>query len=133
MENNIEGSQLFLDIEEWREDLTEDEDMSIVEPDNSTATSATVEGENNSPITGYSSSNLITKKGTKSEVQHHFGLKHKDEMVFEMDKPVCRLCSAKVSTKDSNTTILFAHLKTKHPEVYVEVKKLSLKTKSLIC
>ena len=57
-------------------------------------------------------------------------------MVVGKDKPVCRLCSAKVSAKDGNTMNLFAHLKTKHPELYVEAKKRSSKivtTRSTKC
>ena len=130
-ENDDEGSQLSTDIEELGEDLGGDEDVSTVDPrDNSTATGPTVEDENNS-VTGCSSSNLIPKKGTKSDVWRHFGLQHKDGMAFELDKPVCRLCLVKVSAKDGNTTNLFAHLKTKHPEMYLEVKKLSSKTEKL--
>lgn len=110
------------------EDLSGDEDVSYVDPrDNSTATGPTVEDENN-PVAGCSSSNLIPKKSTKSDVWRHFGLKHKHGMAFELDKPVCRLCSVKESAKDVNITNLFAHFKTKHPEMYLEVKKLSSKT-----
>ena len=57
LENDNEGSQLSMDIEEWSKDLGGDEDMSLVDQDNSTATCATVEGENN-PTARYSSSNL---------------------------------------------------------------------------
>ena len=64
------------------------------------------------------------KKDTKPEVWHHFGLKQKDGIVVDMKKPVCRQCLLKVSAKRGNTSNLFAHLKTKHPDVYVEVTKL---------
>ena len=41
---------------------------------------------------------------------------------------VATVCLAKVSAKYGSTWNLFAHLQTKHPEMYVEVKKLSWKT-----
>ena len=134
-EENDECSELSSCVEELSE---EDEDVSIVEPAERPADigseTATDEGES----VGHSSSSidLIPKKGTKSEVWRHFGLVQENGMVVGKDKPVCRLCSANVSAKDGNTTNLFAHLKTKHPELYVEAKKRSSKiatTRSTKC
>ena len=134
-EENDECSELLSCVEELSE---EDEDVSIVEPAERPADigsgTATDEGES----VGHSSSSidLIPKKGTKSEVWCHFGLAQENGMVVGKDKPVCRPCSAKVSAKDGNTTNLFAHLKTKHPELYVEAKKRSSKiatTRSTKC
>ena len=133
-EENGQCSELSLCVKELSE---EDEDVSIVEPTERPADigrTATDEGES----VGHSSSSidLIPKKGTKSEVWRHFGLAQENGMVVGKDKPVCRLCSAKVSAKDGNTTNLFAHLKTKHPELYVEAKKSSSKiatTRSTKC
>ena len=121
-EENDECSELSSCVEGLSE---EDEDVSIIDPANIGSGTAADEGES----VGHSSSSidLIPKKGTKSEVWHHFGLTQENGMVVGKDKLVCRLCSAKVSTKDGNTTNLFAHLKTKHPELYVEAKKRSSK------
>ena len=65
---------------------------------------------------------LLPKKGTKSEVWHHFGLRHEDGKLIEIGKPVCKLCSSIVSAKDGNTTNLYAHLRNKHPDVYAATK-----------
>ena len=67
---------------------------------------------------------LVPKKGTKSKVRRHFGLEQKDGIVVDMEKPVRRQCLLKVSAKRGNTSNLFAHLKTKNPDMYVEVQKL---------
>ena len=120
-EGNDECSELSC-VDELSE---EDEDVSIIEPAERPADigNGTVADEGESVGHSSGSIDLIPKKGTKSEVWRHFGLAQENGMVVGKDKPVCRLCSVKVSAKDGNTTNLFAHLKTKHPEVYVEVKK----------
>ena len=117
-EENDECNKLLSCVEELSE---EDEDVSIVEPAERPANidSSTATDEVESIGCSSSGINLIPKKGTKSEVWHHFGLEQENGMVVGKDKPVCILCSAKVSTKDGNTMNLFALLKTKHPEVYV--------------
>ena len=63
-------------------------------------------------------SEFIPKKETKSEVWHHFGLRHEDRIVIDINKPVCKLCLSNLCAKDGNTTNLYAHLKNKHPDVY---------------
>ena len=76
-----------------------------------------------------STSELITKPGTKSCIWCHFGMKPqqhgKPGRVTEPDKPICKLCFVPVSAKYGNTTNLFSHLKNQHLEAYVEVKQLS--------
>ena len=76
-----------------------------------------------------STSELITKPGTKSCIWRHFGMKPqqhgKPGRIAEPDKPICKLCFAPVLAKYGNTTNLFSHLKNQHPKVYVEVRQLS--------
>ena len=105
------------------------ESSEAIEPPNKDSPLNEMEG--NSEVSG-SNIDLVPKKGTKSEVWRHFGLCHcqRDGAIVDIDKPVCRLCSLKVSAKQSNTTNLFVHLKNKHPDVYIEVKKLSAKKES---
>ena len=63
---------------------------------------------------------LVSKKKTKSFVWNYFE--------FETDcngrphcinSPKCRLCQATIAAKDSNTSNLYSHLKSKHPEEYL--------------
>ena len=42
-----------------------------------------------------------------------------------MDKPVCRECFAEVRAKLGNTSNLYSHLKTKHPDLYADLQKSS--------
>ena len=69
------------------------------------------------------SEELVKKSNTTSAVWTYFGFvpdekgKPKDE-----DTAVCMLCSKKVSSKSSNTTNLFSHLRTNHPSEYVKAK-----------
>ena len=69
---------------------------------------------------------LLPKKGTTSEVWRHFGLRHKDGVIIERDKPVCKYCCTNISAKDGNTTNLYSHLKNKHPNVYATTNMKSL-------
>ena len=71
---------------------------------------------------------LVSKKKTKSFVWNYFG--------FESDgngrprcinSPKCRLCRATIAAKDSNTTNLYSHLKSKHPEEFLLAQRASNK------
>ena len=116
-----------ISYEDEAEDIMIVESSEAIEPPNKDSPLNEMEG--NSEVSG-SNIDLVPKKGTKSEVWRHFGLCQRDGAIVDIDKPVCRLCSLKVSAKQGNTTSLFAHLKNKHPDVYIEVKKLSAKKES---
>ena len=62
---------------------------------------------------------------TKSDAWHHLGLKQIDRRIVEVDKPVCRECFAEVHAnfaKLGNTSNLYPHLKTKHPNLYADIQ-----------
>ena len=74
------------------------------------------------------SDSLVSKKKTKSFVWNYFG--------FESDgngrprcinSPKCHLCRATIAAKDSNTTNLYSHLKSKHPEEFLLAQRASNK------
>ena len=65
---------------------------------------------------------LLPKKGTKFKAWRHFGLRHEDGKLINIDKPVCKFCLSIVSAKDGNTTNLYAHLRNKHPDEYAATK-----------
>ena len=69
---------------------------------------------------------LILKPKMSSAVWNYFGVKSDisgNPLVSKLEKPVCKLCKAVVPAKGSNTSSLFKHLKTSHPEAYLEVQK----------
>jgi len=88
---------------------------------------AATEEENSSTVMPLSSDDisLVAKKNTKSQVWRHFGLKQVDGKVVETDKPVCRECSMQVCAKFGNTSNLYSHLKTNHPDLYTVLAKSS--------
>ena len=69
---------------------------------------------------------LVSKTKTKVYIWKYF--------VFETDingcprcvnSPKCRLCNVTVATKDSNTSNLYSHLKSKHPDEYLIAQRAS--------
>jgi len=89
-------------------------------PGSSQHSGKTSNDETSNPVSGVGLPfpELIPKKGMKSEVWHHFGLRHEDGIVVDINKPLCKLCLLNVCAKDGNTTNLYAHLKNKYPDVY---------------
>ena len=66
-------------------------------------------------VTPVSSSSLVTKKNTRSQVWCHFGLKQVDGRIVKGDKSVCRECFVQVCVKLGKTSNLHSHLKMNHP------------------
>ena len=68
---------------------------------------------------------LVAKNNSKSDIWRHFGLRQIDGRIVEVDKPVCRECFVEVCAKLGNTSNLYSHLKTKHPDLYADLQKSS--------
>ena len=69
---------------------------------------------------------LVSKPKTSSAVWNYFGIKSDSlgsPLVGELEKPVCKLCGKSVLAKGSNTSNLFKHLESSHPETYSEARK----------
>jgi len=73
---------------------------------------------------GEATTTLVCKRNTIAPVWAHFGFEADAKgKLREPDRPKCRLCDAHVGAKDGNTSNLYSHLKTRHPEVYVQLER----------
>ncbi|XP_038155642.1 E3 SUMO-protein ligase ZBED1-like [Cyprinodon tularosa] len=64
---------------------------------------------------------LVPKRGSSSVIWNWFGFKKSDT---EQKVVLCKVCRQPVTTKDSNTTNLFHHLKHKHKPEYEASQKM---------
>ncbi|XP_062923842.1 E3 SUMO-protein ligase ZBED1-like [Mobula hypostoma] len=66
---------------------------------------------------------LVEKSNTTSEVWRYFGFQPgSDGRPENIETPVCKICFRVIPAKASNTSNLYAHLKSQHPHIYIEVK-----------
>lgn len=69
---------------------------------------------------------LVEKSNTTSEVWRYFGFQPgSDGRPENIETPVCKICFRVIPAKASNTSNLYAHLKSQHPHIYLEVKSKS--------
>ena len=72
---------------------------------------------------------LVSKKKTKAFVWKYFGFEtDSNGRPRDVDMPKCRLCQAIVAAKDSNTSNLYSHLRSTHPEELLLVQRTSNKS-----
>ena len=84
-----------------------------------------VEGINSS-VGSLGTVGLVSKPKTLSAVRNYFGIKSNSSsnpLVGELEMPVCKLCKKSIPAKGSNTSNLFKHLESSHPEAYSEARK----------
>ena len=66
-----------------------------------------------------SSDTCVLKRKTKGFVWKYFGFEtDRNGHLHFVNLPKCCLCQATVAVEDSNTSNLYSHLKSKHPEDY---------------
>ena len=113
--DSVERSYSDQELSDNSEDDANEPSSSHVDP----SSSASHAEDGSSTITPGSSSDvsLVAKKDTKSQVWRNFGLKQVDGRIVETDQPVCRQCFVQVRVKLGNTSTLYSHLKTNHPDL----------------
>ena len=73
---------------------------------------------------------LVTKQNTSVPVWKHFGFKQSRRASHRnLTAPHYCICLQEVGAKDRNTSILYSHLKDKHPELYADVCKIKPQVK----
>ena len=76
---------------------------------------------------------LVLKTKTKPFIWKYFGFEtDTNDRPRCVNSPKCRLCNVTVATKDFNTSNLYSHLKSKHPDEYFDTwnKQQPLSTSS---
>ncbi len=75
---------------------------------------------------------LVSKRKTVAPVWVHFGFQADAKVQLQdPDHLKCRMCDVVVGAKDGNTSNLYSHLKTRHPEVYIQIEKRPTTSKSV--
>ena len=67
---------------------------------------------------------LVANRKTIAPVWKHFGFEADEKgKPRSPDHSKCRVCQQEVAAKDGNTSNLYSHLKNRHPDLYLQVKK----------